>query len=76
MEQINEAFNVSKQFLFQEYCVEDFFFYIKDLFTEFLLTDRNFRYFGFTLLLIQWISYDQTLNNFRKLFIKDIGCKQ
>ena len=51
-----------------------FFFYIEDFFKAFLLTDRSLRHFGFTLLLIHRGSDDQTLDSFRKLFVKDIGC--
>ena len=48
-----------------------FFFYIKDFREAFLLNDRNFRYFGINLLLIQWGSDDQTLENFRKTVHKE-----
>ena len=51
----------------------NFFFYIKDFFKEFLLTDRNFSILD-TLLLIQFGTDDQTPGNFRKLFMKNIGC--
>ena len=38
------------------------------------LVEMSIRYFGYTLLLIQWGSDDQTLDTLRKLFIKNIGC--
>ena len=74
MEEFKVAFSVVNSFCSRSIVSKFFFFYIEDFFKGFLLTNKDFRYFGFTLLLIQWGSDDQTLDNFRKLFIKNIGC--